>query len=108
LPIRDFDFEFALAMQLSDPTDRRPKTVEAAVEYVMRSMSKSALQELAALKGSQLIQLHFGLAAWIRNEVLSQNPALFRATGCRHRDDASSVIVKALWSKLQCQSETVV
>jgi O-acetyl-ADP-ribose deacetylase (regulator of RNase III) len=107
LPIRDYEFEFALAMQLSDPTDRRPKTVEAAVEYVMRSMSKSALQELAALKGSQLIQLHFGLAAWIRNEVLSQNPALFRATGCRHRDDASSVIVKALWLQLQGQGEGV-
>jgi O-acetyl-ADP-ribose deacetylase (regulator of RNase III) len=107
LPANTFELEFAAALQLSDPTDQRPNTVEAAVEYLMRSMSKSALQELAALKGKQLIQLHFGLAAWIRNEVLSQNPALFRATGCRHRDDASSVIVKALWSKLQRQGEAV-
>lgn len=108
LPAYTFELEFDAAMQVSDLTDQRPKTVEAAVEYLLRSMSKSALQDLAALKGKQLIQLHFGLAAWIRNEVLSQNPALFRATGCRDRDDASSQIVKALWSKLQIQSETVV
>jgi O-acetyl-ADP-ribose deacetylase len=108
LPIRDYEFEFSLAIQLSDTTDQRPKTVEAAVEYLMRSMSKSALQELAALNGTQLIQTHFGMAAGIRNDVLRQNPALLRVTGCGHRDEASSEIVKALWSKLQCQSETVV
>jgi O-acetyl-ADP-ribose deacetylase len=108
VPVYTFELEFDAAMQVSDPTDQRPKTVEAAVEYLLRTMPNTALQELATLKGKQLIQTHFGLAAWIRNEVLSQNPALFRATGCRHLDDASSQIVKALWSKLQIQSETVV
>lgn len=107
LPIRDYEFEFALAMQLSDTTDQRPKTVEAAVEYLMRSMSKSALQELAALNGTQLIQTHFGMAAGIRNDVLRQNPALQRATECGHRDDASSVIVRALWAHLQNKTETL-
>lgn len=104
LPVNTFELEFDAALQLSDPTDQRPKTVEAAVEYLIRSMSKSALQEFAALKGTQLIQTHFGLAAGIRNDVLRQNPALLRATGCGHRDEASSEIVKALWSKLQGQS----
>ncbi len=94
-------------MQLSDPTDQRPKTVEAAVEYLLKTMPKTALQELATLQDEQLIQTHYGLAAGIRNAVLHQNPALRKATKHRQLDDASSEIVKALWSKLRNQGEAV-
>lgn len=84
-----------------------PRTVEAAVECLMQEMSKSALKELAALQEDQLHQTHYGLAAGIRNEMLHQNPALHKATGCRHRDDASAAIVRALWAHLQNKTETL-
>jgi hypothetical protein len=109
LPIRDYEFEFALAMQLSEPADQRPRTVEAAVEYLVKTMPKSARKELAALPEDQLIQTHYGFAAGIRNGLLRQNPALNKAMGCGHRDDASGEIVRALWNRLretQCLEET--
>lgn len=107
LPVYTFELEFDAAMQLSDPTDERPKTVEAAVEYLLKTMPKTALEELATLQDEQLIQTHYGLAAGIRNGVIHQNPALRKATQRRHLDDASSEIVKALWLQLQGQGEGV-
>lgn len=80
---------------------KRPATVREAVEYLCRTMPQQALTELAALPGAQLIQTHYGLGASIRNKVLSQNPALLKDTRQRHPDDASAVIVEALWRKLQ-------
>lgn len=100
LPISVFELEFDAAMQLSEPADQRPRTVEAAVEYLMKTMLKSTHMELAALPEDQLIQTHYGLAAEIRNGLLRQNPALYKATGYRHRDDASGEIVRALWTRL--------
>lgn len=105
LPISGFELDFDAAMQLREPADQRPRTVEAAVEYLMKEMSQSALKELAALPEDQLHQTHYGLAAGIRNDMLHQNPALYKATGCRHRDDASGEIVRALWAHLQNKTE---
>lgn len=107
LPISGFELEFDAAMQLNEPEDQRPRTVEAAVECLMKEMSKSALKELAALPEDQLHQTHYGLAAGIRNDMMHQNPALYKATGCRHRDDASGEIVRALWTHLQNKAETL-
>ncbi len=107
LPLSHFELDFDAAMKLSEPADQRPRTVEAAVECLMKEMSKSALKDLTALPEDQLHQTHYGLAAGIRNDMLHQNPALYKATGCRHRDDASSVIVRALWTHLQNKTETL-
>lgn len=107
LPVNTFELEFDAALQLSDPTDQRPQTAVAAVEYLLKTMPKTALQELATLQEEQLIQTHYGLATGIRNGVLHQNPALRKATQRRHLDDASSEIVKALWLQLRGQGEGV-
>lgn len=101
LPVSAFELEFDAAMQLSEPADQRPSTIEAAVEYLVKTMSSSALEELAAWQEDQLHQAHYGLAAGIRNELLHRNPALHKATSCKHRDDASGEIVKALWARLR-------
>lgn len=101
LPISSFELEFDAAMQMSEPVDQRPRTIDAAVEYLVKTMPKFALEELAAWQRDQLHQAHCGLAAGIRNDMLHQNPALYKATGCRHRDDASGEIVRALWARLQ-------
>jgi len=107
LPVNTFELEFDAAVQLSDPTDQCPNTVEAAVEYLLKTMPNTAIRELATLQEDQLVQTHYGLAAGIRNGVLHQNPALRKATQRRHLDDASSEIVKALWLQLQGQGEGV-
>ena len=85
--------------------ENRPATVREAVEYLRRTMPQQALAELAALAEDQLIQTHYGLGAGIRNEVLRQNPALLKDTGHRHPDDASAVIVEALWRELQARAK---
>lgn len=82
-------------------SEKRPATVLEAVEYLRTTMPQQALAELAALAEDQLIQTHHGLGAGIRNEVLRDNPALRKDTGQRHPDDASAVIVEALWRELQ-------
>jgi hypothetical protein len=82
-------------------SDNRPATVKEAVEFLIRTMPQQALAELTALPEDQLIQTHYGLGAGIRNEVLRDNPALRKDTGHRHPDDASAVIVEALWRELQ-------
>lgn len=85
--------------------ESRPATVREAVEYLQKTMPQQALAELAALPKDQLIETHYGLAAGIRNGVLRQNPALLKDTGHRHPDDASAVIVEALWRELQTRAQ---
>lgn len=85
--------------------ENRPATVREAVEYLRRTMPQQALAELAALAEDQLIQTHYGLGAGIRNDMLRDNPALRKDTGHRHPDDASAVIVEALWRELQASSQ---
>ena len=81
--------------------DKRPSTVQEAVEHLRNTMPPEALAELARLPENQLIQTHYGLAAGIRNGVLQHNKALLKDTGYRHPDDASAEIVKALWQSLR-------
>lgn len=82
-------------------TNQRPSTIEEAVRYLLSTMPETAKRELAALKENELYRTHYGLAAGIRNDVLHQNPVLCKATGHRHPDDASSEIVRVLWTQLQ-------
>jgi hypothetical protein len=85
--------------------ERRPATIREAVEYLRLTMPQQALAELAAMAKDQLIQTHYGLGAGIRNEVLRDNHALRKDTGQRHPDDASTVIVEALWRELQTSAQ---
>lgn len=86
-------------------SEKRPATVREAVEYLRRTMPQQALAELAALAEDQLIQTHYGLGAGIRNGLLRNSPALRKDTGQRHPDDASAVIVEALWRELKARAQ---
>ena len=58
---------------------------------------------LSILKEDELIDLHFGLGLSIRNSfgLHDANSKLLRDCGSDNPDDASAVIIKALWTKLK-------
>jgi hypothetical protein len=79
--------------------DELPATVEAAVQYLRDKLSKEDLARLAAMTEDDLIGLHFGLGLYVRNQLglWGGNKSLLEATGAWHPDDASGVIINALW-----------
>jgi hypothetical protein len=77
-------------------------SIEAAVRVLDEQLGPEARRELAASSEGDLVLLHIGLGAWVRNRFeLWQDRALVRATGCANADDASMVIVRALWQRLR-------
>ena len=80
-----------------------PDTMDAAVEYLRRTLPRRTLDEIRAMPKKELGQCHFGLGIWIRNNLglWTTNTALLAATGKKHPDDASMVIIKALWKYLR-------
>jgi len=78
-----------------------PTTIDEAVGVVIASLSDEDKAPLAAMAESELIGLHFGLGAWSRNNLglWNGNRALLESTG--EADDASMVIVAALWKRLR-------
>lgn len=97
---------FARALQRQDSNDQRPQTLSDTVQHLAETLPTEATLTLAALSEDELIQTHYGLAAYLRNTVLHDNPLLLADTGCRDRDEASHIIVKALWSRLHGQCLT--
>lgn len=92
---------FAKAQQINDPSDLRPKTVDAAVKHLVATLPWRFLDELSSLREDELIHTHFAMGLRLRNELLRGNYALLDDTGQRHPDGASSVLVRAVWSELR-------
>ena len=82
----------------------QPSTVDQAVDYVLAVLSDEDKQTIRAMPEHEVgANLHFGLGMWIRNNLglWHGNEGLVAMSGSLHPDDASSVIVKALWRRLQ-------
>ena len=87
-------------------SERWPATIDEAVGVVIATLSdeeKATIAAIAAIAESELIGLHFGLGAWIRNNLglWKGNGALLESTGERPSDDASMVIVEAVWRRVR-------
>ena len=82
-----------------------PETIDQAVDELLRVLPKDNTAEITAMSKDDLIALHFGLGMWIRNNLglWGGNRKLLQATGKEHPDDASGVIIDALWQRLQGQ-----
>lgn len=84
---------------------RFPKTVEEAVELLLAQMDDGGQEEIRNTKKEDLINYHFSLGMYIRNQfgLWAGNYDLLKSCGSEdmHPDDASMVIIKALWAKLQ-------
>jgi hypothetical protein len=76
-----------------------PATIDEAVGVVIATLSDEDKATISAMAESELIGLHMGLGAWIRNNLglWSGNRPLLESTGEPNADDASMVIVEAVW-----------
>jgi hypothetical protein len=89
--------------------EKQPQSVEEAVDRLHANISLNDEILLASTNEENLMDLHFGLGHHIRNEfgLWSGNDALLEScrilTGDRnlHVDDASMVIIRALWEKVK-------
>jgi len=81
------------------------KTVKEAVKFLKDDLRKSDLQEIKDCETEyEMIGLcHRQLGQWIRNNMglWKGNPTLLEDTGKTHADDASGVILRALWGDLK-------
>jgi hypothetical protein len=80
-----------------------PATIDEAVGVVIATLSDEDKATISAMAESELIGLHMGLGAWIRNNLglWSGNRSLLESTGEPNADDASMVIVEAVWERLR-------
>ena len=88
---------------MNDPSGL-PRTIEEEVNRLIAEMPPENKEQLAEVQTEEgLIHYHFGLGQYIRNEygLWAGNDELLKECGTAHADDASGVIIKALWSRLR-------
>ena len=80
-----------------------PATIDEAVGVVIAALSDEDKATISATAESELIGLHMGLGAWIRNNLglWQDNRPLLECTDAPNADDASMVIVEAVWRRLR-------
>jgi len=80
-----------------------PVTIDEAVGVVIATLSEDERASIAVLARDQLSGLHFGLGLWIRNNLglWKGNESLLESTGAPNADDASLVIIEAVWRRLR-------
>lgn len=82
---------------------RWPTTIDEAAGVVIATLSDDDKATIAALGQPNLIGLHVGLGAWIRNNLglWKGNESLLESSGAPNADDASLVIIEAVWRRLR-------
>jgi len=92
------DFTFKLNELIS-----QPKTVNDAVDLLMRILTDEQKDEIRALKEDDLIDLHFGLGLAIRNAfgLHDLDSKLLADCGTKHPDDGAGIVVNELWKRLK-------
>ena len=85
-------------LQKADP----PTTVSEAVARLKDILDEDTKRTIAEKEEVALIDFHIGLGQAIRNAWLWKgNPSLVSDCGVSHPDDATMVIIEALWKSLQ-------
>lgn len=81
---------------------KTPTTLQEIVADIIASMSDTDKTTVIHTAEKDLILFHNDWGRGIRNHYnLWQNGELVRSTGENHPDDASGVIIKAVWEALQ-------
>ncbi|MBA3056328.1 MAG: hypothetical protein KJ614_01955 [Gammaproteobacteria bacterium] len=80
-----------------------PTTGDAAVRLLLGMVEESEQAKIAEMAEDDLINLHFGLGLWIRNNLgfYDGNTQLLRDSGKENPDDASFAIIYAFWQQLR-------
>lgn len=79
-----------------------PQTVKQAVDFLLEHMLEEDRVWLSTLPKKDMIKFHFGAGMWVRNNfgLWKENKALLKDTGKEHPDDASGVILDAVWERV--------
>lgn len=89
---------------INDAFFQPPRTVDEAVDRLLLILNDIEHLAIASLQEEKLIDLHFSLGAAIRNGFGRHMPGSELLAACGigvHPDDASGVIIMALWKRLQ-------
>ncbi|MBB1075771.1 hypothetical protein HUU62_15285 [Rhodoferax sp. 4810] len=80
-----------------------PATIDAAVRLLKTMVDVDEQAKTARMDEAELFHLHFGLGAWIRNNLglYAGNDQLMRATEMTEPDDASMVVIRSFWVELR-------
>jgi len=79
----------------------KPVTVDEAVDWLLWYLEAEDIAAIAAQDEDELLDQHFDTCLLIRNAFsLWGNPALLAAAGADNPDEASLVILRALWRRL--------
>lgn len=80
-----------------------PKTRKEAVDRVLSEMSEKDQETLRNTSKDELVRYHFGLGLGIRNDfgMWKGNNALLKDCGASIPDDASMMIIRDAWRRLQ-------
>jgi hypothetical protein len=81
-----------------------PDSVESAVDRLVMVLDPEEKEQIAGTSLDDLVvNYHFSLGQQIRNAfgLWGENPALMASCGSLVADDASSVILTALWVRLR-------
>ena len=81
-----------------------PNTVDEAVNRLLITLSEPDCSVIASTQEDELIEFHFCLGAAIRNAFGLYHPGSELLPDCgtgMHPDDASQIIIRALWKRLQ-------
>jgi hypothetical protein len=80
-----------------------PQSIAEAVERLVQECEQSRLDPILGGDETDLIGEHLGLGMHIRNEfgLWGKNDELMAECGCNHPDEASQVILRALWTHLR-------
>jgi hypothetical protein len=102
----------------SDADRALPRTLNEAVDRLALMLSQAEKEEIAALTEDDLIGLHFSLGMTVRNDFglwRENRPLLLDCQRIKYRDagdspeglllidpdDASMMIIRALWTRLR-------
>lgn len=82
------------------------KSLEGIVEYIVENMEEADKANVVNTSEDDLIQFHRGWGTGIRNEFnLHQDRRLLKNLGVDDADDASMLIIKAVWKALRESGE---
>ena len=77
-------------------------TMAEVVDDILSAVSEVDKQTLKVMPEEILSELHIGWGQTLRNAYrMSDNQELLKSTGTEHPDDASAVIIKNVWTRLQ-------
>ncbi len=88
---------------------RLPRTIDDAVDLLLKRMPQFTKAAIALMSDDYRIWLHMDFGNCIRNEfgLCAGNRALLEATDQQTADDASWVIIEALWRRLKTEVHRV-